>query len=899
MNPRHLLCGLTAAFLSLSSARAGLVAYWPFNDSASLGNDAAGGSVLSANGGATHTAAGRNGGGLALNGSAQFLSGTVNNLPVGNSACSQSAWIKPALLGARGIVGWGNYGTARQVNALRIWDTGNGFCHHWGAADLLATGLATNLLNGSWHHVATTYDGTTRRIYLNGVQVAQDTPGANGAAAANFRIGSTNNGEFFNGTLDDVALYNHGLTAAEVQSLASGGSPLAPTEVILDDDTIRPENMAGDFLSTLSSPDPNAGEPHTFTLVSGPGSEENANFTIVGHQLRANTSFAGLTGVPQRIRIRSTDQSGLWVEASFVLTVQPKARGVVINEIHYNSEVNTVRNSFIELYNDGPATVDLTGWRISGGVDYLFPAGTTMAPNSYRLVAEDPATMLSYFGRPALGPWDNAVITYPDGSKEVTGLSNDGDNVRLRDATNNVVSEVDYENHSPWPAEGNGEGSSIELINPGLDESHGSNWRAAKGTSGAVPAGVTYISPATAGWKYFKGTMAPSPTWRDLTGADLTGWLDGTTTVGDATRPFLGFGFGDNDDAVLLSDMRPVAGAQPGYQGVYFRKEFTINAGEMPVALGLRVYVDDSCLIWINGVEIPVRFHCTAGTPTHNPADTTTLTGVTFSAHEAAPNNWDSYTINNLAPYDLVEGTNVIAILAANEVKTSSDFSFNLELKSTVRTDTSGDIASPGARNFKYATIAAPAIRKVEHTPQSPASSDAIVVTARITDPNGVASASLAWQICTAGNFIPATLPKTISGGNFVNVATPQNPNPAFENPANWTTVVMNDDGLGNDALGGDGTWTATIPPQPNRTLVRYRITATDNGGASDRVPYAGDPSLNFGAFVYNGVPAYESTPATALTAMPVYHFLTRKADFDQCVAYDANDSQRLSAGPS
>lgn len=1089
MNNQRLFRRLAAAlFAFTATAHAGLVAYWPFNDPASLGNDAAGGSILTASGGAAHTPAGKNGGGLALNGTSQFLSGAVNNLPVGNSTYTQAAWFKPTVLGARGIVGWGNYGATRQVNALRLFDTGNGFRHYWWGADLDATGLTTNLLNGSWHHVATTFDGTTRRIYLNGVQVAQDAPGANGATAANFRIGSTNNGEFFNGALDDVAIYNNALSATEVQSLASGGSPLsgpiitsftsskangfegdpitlnwnvntanvtgtfsweikygettlntgstasgsfdtvvpdlagtsqtvtwtlraietggnnvtntastgvsgdpgipsatsqaglttpsvtplniilagsdpnggnlsytivtppakgsvsggsaaartytsnpgvygtdqftfkvsdgkyeslpatirltiltpplAPTAVLVDDLTIRPENAAGDFLSTLSSPDPNAGEAHAFTLVSGPGSEENANFTIAGHQLRAAVSFAGLTGVPQRIRIRSTDAAGLWVEGSFVLTVQPKPRGVVINEIHYNGAVNTVRNSFIELYNDGATTANLAGWRISGGVDYLFPAGTTIAPGAYLLVAEDPATMLSYYGKTALGPWDNAVITYPDGSKEVTGLSNDGDTVRLRDASNNAVSEVDYENRSPWPAEGNGEGSSIELINPGLDETHGSNWRAAKTSSTVTPPDVTFISAATSGWKYFKGTEAPSATWKDPTGADLTGWLDGTTTAGNATIPFFGFGYADNDDAVLLNDMRFIAGTQVGYQGVYFRKEFTIPAGQMPPALGLRVYVDDGCIVWINGVEIPVRFYCSAGTPSHNVADTTTLTGVTWTNHEAAPNNWDSYTISNLAPYNLVEGTNVIAVLAANDVKTSSDYSFNLELKQAVPFST-GDVASPGVQNNKHAATAAPAIRKVEHTPQSPLSSDSIVVTAKITDPNGVASASLAYQICTAGNFIPATLPKAISGGNFVGVATPQAPNPAFELPANWTSVAMNDDGLGDDTLGGDGIWTATIPPQANRTLVRYRITATDNGGASDRVPYAGDPSLNFGCFVYNGVPDYQGTSAAALTAMPVYHFLTRKADFDQCVAYDANSSQRLSAGTS
>ena len=490
MNHNRILCGLAAAILT-TSAQASLVAYWPFSSAGTLGNDPAGGSTLTVNG-ATFNAAGKFGGALQLSGAAQFLSGTVTNLPVGNSTYTQAAWIKPGVLGPQGIVGWGNYGAVRQVNAFRLFDSGNGFRHYWWGADLDATGLATVLNNGTWHHAATTFDGTTRKIYLNGVVVAQDTPGANGATAANFRIGSTNNGEFFNGSIDDVAIYNHALTASEIASLAGGASPftgpaitsfaatpssaweggavtlnwtvntanvtgtysyeiklggatvdsgtattgtfntvvpdlagtvqpvvwtlraietggnnvtvtanasvagdpgipaatsqaglttpggtplnltltgsdpnggtlsysivtapthgsvsagtgaartytptagvygadqftfkvsdgkyesapatvrltvltppLAPTGVTLQDTTIRPENVPGDFLSSLSSPDPNAGESHTFSLVSGTGSNENANFTIAGNQLRANTSFTSLTGVPQRIR---------------------------------------------------------------------------------------------------------------------------------------------------------------------------------------------------------------------------------------------------------------------------------------------------------------------------------------------------------------------------------------------------------------------------------------------------------------------------------------------------------------------------------------------------------------------------------------------------------------------
>ena len=1066
-----------------SSAHAELVAYWPFNDSGSLGSDSVGGSALVATG-ASFTLNGKFGGGVALNGSSQFLSGTVNNLPTGNSTYTQSAWFKPTVLGSQGIVGWGGYGGTRQVIALRLYNSGNGFSHYWWEADLVVTGLATNFLDGNWHHVATTYDGTTRRIYLNGAQVASDVPGSNNATAANFRIGSTNNSEFFNGTLDDVALYNNALSAAEVQSLASGGSPLKgpnissftatpatgfeggavalswvvstanvtgtfsyeikygatvvssgsaatgtfntvipnltgtaqpvtwtyraietggsnvtkmatasvtadpgiptsssqaglttpantalsitltgadpnggaltysivtpptrgtlstgtgaartytptsgsygadqftfkvndgkydsatasvqltvlappspPTSVTLNDLTIRPTNVAGDFLSTISSADPNASEAHTFTLVSGAGSEENSNFSIVGHQLRAAVSFAGLTGVPQRIRIRSTDAGGLTVEASFVLTVVAKVRGIVINELHYNSAVNNIRNAFVELYNDGATAVNLVGWRLSGEVDYLFPAGTTLAAGAYLIIAEDPATILGYWGKSALGPWDDATVTYADGSKEANNLANDGGTVRLRNPANLIVAEVDYSNHSPWPSAGNGDGSSIELLNPALDATHGSNWAAAKGVAGPA-VDVTYIPRATSGWKYFKGTTAPSASWKNRTGANITGWLDGTTTVGNATSPFFGFGYGDADDAVVLSDMREIAGTQVGYQAVYFRKEFVLPAGQMPAALEVRTYVDDGCIVFINGVEIPSRFFCGAGTPTHAVGESV-IGGVAFSNHEAAPNNWATYTINNLATYNLVAGINVIAILAANEVKTSSDFSFNLELKKAVP---AGEVASPGAQNHQFTAIAAPAIRKVTHTPAAPTSNDAMIITARITDPQGVASASLAYQLCAAGNYIPSTLPKAAAGGNFVNVLTPLAANPAFELPANWTTLAMNDNGTGVDVLGGDGIWTASIPPQANRTLVRYRITTADNLGASARVPYLGDPSLNFACFVYNGVPAYEGTTAADLQTVPVYHFLTRKADFDQCVAYDANSGQRLTAGTS
>src|ERR1041384_7145061 len=50
--------------------------------------------------------------------------------------------------------------------------------------------------------------------------------------------------------------------------------------------------------------------------------------------------------------------------------------GMVINEIHYDPDVKTEPVEFIELFNAGSNTVDLSGWQLSEGVSFTFPAGS-------------------------------------------------------------------------------------------------------------------------------------------------------------------------------------------------------------------------------------------------------------------------------------------------------------------------------------------------------------------------------------------------------------------------------------------------------------------------------------------------------------------------------------------
>ncbi|MCK4999651.1 MAG: lamin tail domain-containing protein, partial [Anaerohalosphaera sp.] len=203
---------------------------------------------------------------------------------------------------------------------------------------------------------------------------------------------------------------------------------------------------------------------------------------------------------------------------------------------------------------------------------------------------------------------------------------------------------------------------------------------------------------------------------------------------------------------------------------------------------------------------------------------------------------------------------------------------------------------------------APPQIRQVNHSPKQPASGEPIVFTAKVTDPDGVDSVTLSYQIVVPGSYIPAFLP--LSHSVLINNPdTPFSPNPAFENPANWTTITMTDNGTGNDEFADDGIFTATLSTiLMNRTIVRYRITVEDNNGNSLRVPYDDDPSLNFAAYIYDGVPDYVAQTRSVspdgaghvysneiMTSLPVYSLIARADDIVECIAYDSAD--RISSG--
>ena len=181
----------------------------------------------------------------------------------------------------------------------------------------------------------------------------------------------------------------------------------------------------------------------------------------------------------------------------------PGITGPVITEIMYHpSDFDTndnTRDEFVELLNPSPQPVSLQDangvWRLGGGINFEFPAGTTLPAGGCLLVASfaptNAATLAQF--RAAHGITNlNLPILGPYSGK----LGNRSDPVvlekpQLPDAPGDpyswvIVDEVVYGNQHPWPTNANGGGTSLQrfsVIQSGLDPV---NWFAALATPGLV-----------------------------------------------------------------------------------------------------------------------------------------------------------------------------------------------------------------------------------------------------------------------------------------------------------------------------------------------------------------------------------------------------------------------------
>ena len=139
---------------------------------------------------------------------------------------------------------------------------------------------------------------------------------------------------------------------------------------------------------------------------------------------------------------------------------------LVINEIMYNPA--PPHGEFLEIYNTNSVYgFDLTGMRLKE-LNFTFGGGSYIGPTGYVVVADNMA------GYQAI--YSNAEVV----AGEYSGnLANGGQTIKLEMPVTNtwlVLDEVKYDNNPPWPAQADGYGPSLQLIDPTKDNNRVGNW---------------------------------------------------------------------------------------------------------------------------------------------------------------------------------------------------------------------------------------------------------------------------------------------------------------------------------------------------------------------------------------------------------------------------------------
>jgi 3-deoxy-D-manno-octulosonate 8-phosphate phosphatase KdsC-like HAD superfamily phosphatase len=142
-----------------------------------------------------------------------------------NQAFTVEVWIKPAAFNLtwQAIVNLGDDSWRlqrfQQENYLTFDsdhdDGGNRYQHHLFAH--------TDVLDGNWHHVAITFDGSKKEIYVDGVLENSASPGpikeVDFGPQQSLRIGSNSqiNDREYEGQIDDVRIWGRALSATEIR----------------------------------------------------------------------------------------------------------------------------------------------------------------------------------------------------------------------------------------------------------------------------------------------------------------------------------------------------------------------------------------------------------------------------------------------------------------------------------------------------------------------------------------------------------------------------------------------------------------------------------------------------------------------------------------------------------
>ena len=151
--------------------------------------------------------------------------GSGSQFPQGAAARTITAWFKTSESNndVRAICGWGSSSTAAAY-VIGLYTNSGIFITGYSSPQWTS---GSGYADGNYHHLATTYDGTTHKIYVDGTEIDSRSATFNTGGSNNGKIGMSAHAtsENFDGEIDDVSIWKRVLTATEIGKLVNNNDP--------------------------------------------------------------------------------------------------------------------------------------------------------------------------------------------------------------------------------------------------------------------------------------------------------------------------------------------------------------------------------------------------------------------------------------------------------------------------------------------------------------------------------------------------------------------------------------------------------------------------------------------------------------------------------------------------
>jgi hypothetical protein len=189
---------------------------------------------------------------------------------------------------------------------------------------------------------------------------------------------------------------------------------------------------------------------------------------------------AGSVAVKAGLFVATDTPQSVKAAFDYAVVVDPLAgacdlrRNLRLSEIMYDP-LGGNDYEFVELVNVGTAPLDLAGVRFTAGIDYIF-APALLDPNQCLVVARNQAAFSERYDVTGmhLAPGDYSGK-----------LDNAGETIELSDPNGSVILSVTYGTSGAWPRAANGQGRSLEVIDPAGSLNDPANWRASRQVNGS------------------------------------------------------------------------------------------------------------------------------------------------------------------------------------------------------------------------------------------------------------------------------------------------------------------------------------------------------------------------------------------------------------------------------